>query len=91
MSEDGPGGAAGDWRLAFAERLRGRRFRRRRWSPAPGDDHDHCGACWAKFVAGGPLAEGWRSAEGEWLCHACFVDLGPRLGWSDAEAIRDAG
>ena len=75
-----------DWRLTDQERyLQGAAFRWRQYAcPRPGWDHDHCEFCWAKFAeADGPevLREGYTTAEGLWVCVACFADFRGRFEW----------
>ena len=75
-----------DWRLTGQERyLQGAAFRWQRYaSPRPDWDHDHCEFCRAKFMeADGPgvLREGYATAEGRWVCAACFADFRGRFGW----------
>jgi len=85
--------SADDWRLLNAKRLRGQKFRWKRYTkPSPDWDHDHCSGCWAKFgEIEGPeiLHEGYGVTEGyekgadyEWVCQSCFDALKDQLHWS---------
>ena len=56
-------------------------------------DHDHCGACWAKFmIAEGCLTEGYavseeyeHGADYVWICKTCFEDLKMHMNWKVIE------
>jgi hypothetical protein len=76
-----------DWRLRGQEEFRGTTFYRRRFAPRPGDDHDHCHFCWAKFMVDYPdtLREGYTTTKGApWVCDQCFIDFRDRFGWREA-------
>ena len=79
-----------DWRLVFAEKLRGQSFRwKKYYACSPTWTHDHCGACWAEFsLFGGDLEEGYSVSEDykwgldyEWICATCFHDLAEIMEW----------
>jgi hypothetical protein len=87
------------WRIDNAERLRlgGLRWRFQRYTKWSEDwDHDHCGACWAKFAefeGSQILHEGYatcedypRGARYEWICKSCFDDLRDDMQWSAISA-----
>ena len=87
-----------DWRIDNAERLRGLRLHRRkytRWSKTW--DHDHCAGCWAKFAEfEGPdiQHEGYatgddyeKGSEYDWVCLDCFAALKEEMGWRDASEV----
>ena len=82
-----------DWRLDFAERLRGASFRWKKyyqWSETW--THDHCSACWATFSLadeGDSLKEGYavtpeyeKGQDYAWVCANCFNELKDNLGWT---------
>ena len=82
-----------DWRIDNARSLEGLALRwkkYKRWSDAW--DHDHCAACFAKFMEGesnDALHEGYATGpehhgrEGyDWVCQSCFDDLKQEMGWS---------
>ncbi|GIK48342.1 MAG: hypothetical protein BroJett013_10390 [Alphaproteobacteria bacterium] len=89
-----------DWRLEHLETqpyLVGMAFRRAKYRPyRPGWDHDHCVACWAKFVEYDDPAEpiqheGYatteefvRGAEYDWVCLTCFADFKDQMKWIEA-------
>ena len=81
-----------DWRIDNAKRLHGERFIRKNYHRKNASwDHDHCEACWDKFMEDGPngtLSEGYVTAEGDhWICPTCFEELRESLGWSIAPPL----
>jgi hypothetical protein len=76
-----------DWRLTNQERyLKGVALRWQPYSPAsPGNDHDHCEFCFAKFMHnGGPdtLVEGFATSDRyRWICKTCFDDFADLFEW----------
>lgn len=58
-------------------------------------DHDHCEACFAKFMeaaaAPGVLTEGYVTEDARnWICGQCFRDLKDAMGWRLVEQQRSA-
>jgi hypothetical protein len=85
--------AEDDWRLPFAEHLKGSVFRWKKWYPESETwDHDHCAGCGAQFClhaeckshkAGYAITADYRWGEDyEWVCPECFEALRENLGWS---------
>jgi hypothetical protein len=85
-----------DWRIDFAEGLRGQPLRHqlwRRWSDKW--DHDHCTACNAEFAefdgpdiqkVGFATTESYKhGAQYDWICEKCFAELKQELGWYEVE------
>lgn len=86
-----------DWRLEHLRTqsyLRGVRFHFAKWhSDNPRWDHDHCAACWVRFMERGselePIQmEGYTTGEDykhgsnyEWVCRTCFADFKNAMGW----------
>jgi len=75
-----------DWRIDNAKRLHGERFIRQNYHrKSPSWEHDHCEACWDKFMEDGPdgtLSEGYVTAKGDhWICPTCFEELRVLLDW----------
>ena len=86
-----------DWRLEHLQTqpyLRGVRVERRIYRAySPEWDHDHCAACWKKFVeAGAPgdevAHEGYATcsdyihgAEYDWACIPCFQEFAEAMEW----------
>lgn len=86
-----------NWRLDNVRHLDCVRFRLAVYRlVSPTWDHDHCTACWAKFMeTGGPEieTEGYVPADSEdprtsseWICRTCFDDLKVYMNWSSVEA-----
>ena len=86
-----------DWRLPGAgEFLLRAEFRHKAYEPNEGNDHDHCGFCWRKFMAEtnarrepDALGVGYAALDrpqGEddyyWVCDECFGDFRERFGWT---------
>jgi len=76
--------------------LRGVLWVRSRYTTySPRWDHDHCVACWAKFMEQDDPTEeieheGWTTtalyihgARYEWVCLQCFADFREAMGWVD--------
>jgi len=79
-----------DWRIDSAKHARGEilTFKKyTRWSDSW--DHDHCEACWKKFMESGEgnsLTEGYATQDGyRWICPKCFSELKEIMGWTTAE------
>ena len=79
-----------DWRIDNVNRLRGQSFRHKKYYQRSETwDHDHCTACWAKFMLReGYLTEGYAVTEAykfgadyEWVCESCFADLSEIMEW----------
>jgi hypothetical protein len=74
-----------DWRIDNAKWTRGAVLRLSKYSrPREDWDHDHCEACWAKFMEPGPseLTEGYVTEDNSrWICARCFSDLKDEMGW----------
>jgi hypothetical protein len=75
-----------DWRLTNQHRhLMHARLVYREYEPAPGNDHDHCEFCWAKFMHSGDpdiLTEGYSTPDRyRWICEQCFNDFAPEFQW----------
>jgi hypothetical protein len=80
-----------DWRIDNVKRLRGQSFRwKNYYAWSEGWDHDHCAACWAKFMADreDSLSRGYAVSEEyklgldyEWICADCFRDLADLMEW----------
>lgn len=75
-----------DWRVDNAKWTRGALIRLASYTrPRQGWDHDHCVACWAKFMEDGPpnsLKEGYVTEDNDrWICPECFRDLKDEMGW----------
>lgn len=81
-----------NWKFLNVRGLEGRKFRLKRytrWSETW--DHDHCGACWAKFAEfDGPdiqnegyasLGDAERKPDYNWICKECFLELKEAMGW----------
>ena len=78
--------ATSDWRLQGQEAyLHGISLERSAYEPSPGNDHDHCEFCGAKFMQGKEpetLQQGYRSADHyRWICPQCFEDFLPQFEW----------
>ena len=82
-----------DWRIDLVENLRGEKLQWKKYRRYSENwDHDHCGACGAKFaeIPGYKiLNEGYATtdaypmgAEYEWVCKTCFDDLHDELEWT---------
>jgi len=83
-----------DSRIDPIKRLRGQSFRRKKYYRQNSTwDHDHCAACWVKFMLSeGCLDQGYAiSAEykngedSEWVCQQCFNELCELMGWKIIE------
>jgi hypothetical protein len=90
-----------DWRLENLRtqpHLRGVRFTRKPYAAyRPGWEHDHCAACWAKFMEHGsdrePIErEGFATCEDyehgenyEWVCPTCFALFKAEMEWTEIE------
>jgi hypothetical protein len=80
-----------DWRIDNASRLRGQSSRwKDYYARSASWDHDHCAACWAKFMltAEGSLSQGYAVSEKyehgldyTWVCADCFRDLANIMDW----------
>ena len=79
-----------DWRIGFAEIVRGCSFRLKNYYRLSEEwDHDHCVACWAKFMlAERCLTRGYAVTEDYkhgldyvWVCPTCFADLQEIMEW----------
>jgi hypothetical protein len=76
-----------EWRVEFARQVRGAELQFTKYAhPNEAWDHDHCEACFAKFMeAEGPdiFTEGYVTTDGErWVCQRCFRDLKEAMGWT---------
>jgi hypothetical protein len=83
-----------DWRIAPIKHLFGQSFRLKKYyQRSPASDHDHCAACWAKFMlAEGCLDRGYaissaykRGEDSEWICEQCFSELREAMNWKIGE------
>jgi hypothetical protein len=76
------------------EHLRGLTFERVVYAEARFGDHDHCSACWAKFMECGwpgvlhigyvarcPVPYGSGAWKWVWACEKCFSDLRTEMQW----------
>ena len=77
---------ANDWRLRNQQKyLQGVSLVHRAYQSLPGNDHDHCAFCWAKFmVEDRPkvLHEGYATLDrSHWICDQCFGDFAEMFGW----------
>ena len=75
-----------DWRLTNQHRYLMRALLvHRAYEPTPGNDHDHCEFCSAKFMqAGGSgiLTKGYSTPDRyRWICEQCFNDFAPEFEW----------
>jgi hypothetical protein len=75
-----------DWRIENARRTQGASFKQVKYeAPRPDWDHDHCAACWAKFMDSArpeTLDHGYVTLDGKWwICDQCFNDLKGELDW----------
>jgi hypothetical protein len=76
-----------DWRIDNARRTRGASLKRTQYRAKSASwEHEHCQACWAKFMENGPadtLKEGYVTTEGDrWICPECFDDLREAMTWT---------
>ena len=80
-----------EWRIDNVQRLRGQSFRwKDYYRRSESWDHDHCAACWAKFMlAEGCLTQGYavtqecdHGEDYEWVCDKCFRDLSEIMDWN---------
>ena len=77
---------ANDWRLRNQQTyLHGVSLVHRAYQPLPGNDHDHCAFCWAKFMLEDSpkiLHEGYATLDSShWICDQCFDDFGDMFDW----------
>ena len=79
-----------DKRADHIQRLRGQSFRLKNYyRRSPAWDHDHCAACWAKFMLaedcltrGYAVTEAYEHGEDhEWVCEKCFGELAEIMNW----------
>jgi hypothetical protein len=75
-----------DWRLQGQESfLKGAQLSFGNYEPAPGNDHDHCAFCSAKFMASDDpalLHEGFSTIDHyHWVCNQCFTDFKGIFQW----------
>ena len=66
------------------EYLLGLAFEPRAYRPTPGNDHDHCEFCVAKFSQTIPdaLTGGYCTPDRDrWICPTCFDDFAVEFGW----------
>jgi hypothetical protein len=75
-----------DWRVENAKRTQGMTFRRSMHKAKSATwEHEHCVACWDKFMENGPpgtFKEGYVSPEERfWICSECFHDLQETMSW----------
>jgi len=80
------GAPLGDWRTDNAKSSRGAVLYFRKYTRYSATwDHDHCEACWAKFMESGSadaLTEGYATEDNyRWICAECFRDLKDEMGW----------
>jgi hypothetical protein len=87
-----------DWRFdQIPQSMKGLTLWKSKYTqPSANWDHDHCAACWAKFMERDwpeVLHEGYttgpdfeKGARYEWVCEQCFNDLKTEMGWSVGEA-----
>ncbi len=81
-----------DWRIDNAKHTKGATlcFKKYvRWSDTW--DHDHCVACWAKFMESGAdvLTEGYATEDSyHWICSDCLRDLKDEMGWTLASGSK---
>ena len=76
-----------DWRLTNQERyLKGLALSLEPYAPSPGNDHDHCEFCWAKFMMPewpDTLHSGYTTADHRrWICSTCFEDFRDMFQWT---------
>jgi hypothetical protein len=76
-----------DWRLTNQQcYLQGVSLSFQQYRPGPGNDHDHCEFCWAKFMVegnGDTLHAGFATADQyRWICEPCFTDFRDMFRWS---------
>ena len=75
-----------DWRIDNAKWTRGAVLKLKKYTrPRQDWDHDHCEACWAKFMESGSaetLTEGYVTEDGRWVCPSCFLELREEMGWT---------
>jgi hypothetical protein len=75
-----------DWRIENAKHTFGATLQLKKYTRySESWDHDHCEACWAKFMeSAGPqiAAEGYATEDNyRWICADCFVALKVAMGW----------
>jgi hypothetical protein len=80
-----------DWRIDNVNGLQGQSFRwKNYYARSENWDHDHCAACWAKFMLNGEglLIQGYAVSEEyehgldyAWVCADCFKDLAGIMDW----------
>jgi hypothetical protein len=84
--ENGLGSGVTVWRIDNAKWTRDATLEFRKYSrPSETWDHDHCAACWAKFMelpAPDVLDQGYVTTDGDrWICPNCFQELKDAMGW----------
>jgi hypothetical protein len=75
-----------NWRIDNAKSTRGSVLYFRKYKRFSEDwDHDHCEACWAKFMeiaSAEILTEGYATEDNyRWICPQCFQDLKEEMHW----------
>lgn len=83
-----------DSRIGPIKHLRGQSFKwKKYYQHSPTWEHDHCAACWAKFIlAEGGLDRGYavsadykHGEDSAWVCKQCFGELREAMNWKVIE------
>jgi len=75
-----------DWRIENAKHTHGAILQFKKYTRYSETwEHDHCAACWAKFMetpAADVLTEGYVTEDNyRWICPACFLAFKDAMEW----------